>query len=432
MNEYPANLYIAPMSDPLTVSGSAVLLARPQYDNPSDTKPDPLLAWKGQLNEAPAFLIRKDTINLVYDANSNTCTCYAWGLLINRDGRVMNPQSWTKRTSAVFSMGSSSVPGPGNHFFTKSPDGTQDWAVYSAPTSTTLTRGEVLTQKFTWNADNTLNFGTPIGNAISQARPSGEPDSPIPYQLFYNAEYQTITDATIIEAGFNATGWQTVGDMTFGNSDVRFDHVDVPAAGTYPMLVRYAAAGANGADQPIKVNGYFIRTHHFDTTSSWDVYNDKLVLVDLNAGRNTVEFSDNGGDAQIDGFEISMQQASFAALSGGARVVVRSGALNGRVVGNMTTSASCVRDWRLWAPDGSYTLLIRYDAPTKSSITVSVNGSSPTTLPPRATGVNAFSTVTTGIVVTPMAWNFVTICRASGSPEIDSYFWYKGAAPSKH
>src|SRR5260370_24235214 len=58
----------------------------------------------------------------------------------------------------------------------KSPDGTQDWLVYA--TKTLPTDGwddrDVRAQPFTWNADNTPNFGHPIPASIALSLPSGE------------------------------------------------------------------------------------------------------------------------------------------------------------------------------------------------------------------------------------------------------------------
>jgi len=70
--------------------------------------------------------------------------------------------------------------GPGHNGFFKSPDGTEDWIVYHANNSATggcdmnwTTRA----QKFTWNADGTPNFGTPIALGAQLPVPSGEPAS---------------------------------------------------------------------------------------------------------------------------------------------------------------------------------------------------------------------------------------------------------------
>jgi hypothetical protein len=57
------------------------------------------------------------------------------------------------------------------------PDGTQNWIVYHANSSTSGGCGNNRTtraQQFTWNADGTPNFGAPVALGTSLAEPSGE------------------------------------------------------------------------------------------------------------------------------------------------------------------------------------------------------------------------------------------------------------------
>jgi hypothetical protein len=58
------------------------------------------------------------------------------------------------------------------------PDGTEDWIVYHANSSTTQgcdINRTTRAQKFTWNADGTPNFGTPVALGTRLPSPSGEP-----------------------------------------------------------------------------------------------------------------------------------------------------------------------------------------------------------------------------------------------------------------
>lgn len=69
------------------------------------------------------------------------------------------------------------VYGPGHNGFFTSPDGTENWIVHHANSSSTGGCGNGRTtraQKFTWNADGTPNLGTPVGTGISLTSPSGE------------------------------------------------------------------------------------------------------------------------------------------------------------------------------------------------------------------------------------------------------------------
>ncbi|MEJ7661106.1 MAG: family 43 glycosylhydrolase [Hymenobacter sp.] len=55
--------------------------------------------------------------------------------------------------------------GPGHNGFFKSKDGSEDWLVYHANNLVGQGCGDSRNpriQKFTWNADDTPNFGTPV------------------------------------------------------------------------------------------------------------------------------------------------------------------------------------------------------------------------------------------------------------------------------
>src|SRR5439155_13905911 len=82
------NLYIAPMSHPLTVSGSRVLLAVP--DQPWERVAMPIC-------EGPQVLQRNRKIFVIYSASASWTADYCLGLLVNGCGDVLNPKAWEKR-----------------------------------------------------------------------------------------------------------------------------------------------------------------------------------------------------------------------------------------------------------------------------------------------------------------------------------------------
>jgi GH43 family beta-xylosidase len=86
------------------------------------------------------------------------------GMFSNTDGNLTAPGSWTKASLPVFEGGSTS--GLFRIFALstfKSLDGTEDWITYNASDSLGTEFGErdTFIQKFTWNGDNTPNFGIP-------------------------------------------------------------------------------------------------------------------------------------------------------------------------------------------------------------------------------------------------------------------------------
>jgi GH43 family beta-xylosidase len=82
------NIYIAPMKNPYTISGQRVLIATPDR------------LWEQNAHaicEAPEILKRDGMIFIVYSASASWTKDYCLGLLVNRDGNILNPSSWEKR-----------------------------------------------------------------------------------------------------------------------------------------------------------------------------------------------------------------------------------------------------------------------------------------------------------------------------------------------
>ncbi len=196
--QFPLNLYIAPMGDPMTLAGPPVLLSEPTFD------------WEkrqagGGINEGPAFLYRDVPANdghslaqpratrhrtiLVFSASGAFGPAYCLGMLVNDNGNVLDRASWQKYPNPVFT-GTSSVISPGHNSFVKSPDGTEDWIVYHSKyvvrgqnlnvlpgvevNNTVDSERRTMAQRFTWTWDNLPDFGDPIPDGQLQDRPSGE------------------------------------------------------------------------------------------------------------------------------------------------------------------------------------------------------------------------------------------------------------------
>jgi len=89
----------------------------------------------------------------------------------------MSASSWAKAPAPVF-QATSEIVGVGHASFTKSPDGSQDWIVYHAHPSPggNADARVIRIQPFTFNANGTPNFGTPIFSNTVEV-PSGVPDA---------------------------------------------------------------------------------------------------------------------------------------------------------------------------------------------------------------------------------------------------------------
>jgi GH43 family beta-xylosidase len=168
-------MFIRPMSNPWTASGTRRILSTPT------------LSWEtvgGAVNEGPEVLQRNGQTFIVFSASHCSTPDYKMGLLRYNGGDPLNSSSWVKSPNPIFVRNNAaSVYGPGHGNFFKSPDGTEDWMVYHANSSTSQgcdINRTTRAQKISWNADGTPNLGVPVALGTPLAVPSGEPAPPNP------------------------------------------------------------------------------------------------------------------------------------------------------------------------------------------------------------------------------------------------------------
>lgn len=160
------HLFISEMENPYTMKGKRLKLS------------SPVESWETggplNLNEGPEILKKDDKIFVLYSCRESWLVDYRLGMLqlMNPDGNLLDPANW-KKTGPVFT-GNSQVYGVGHCSFVKSPDNTEDWIIYHSKKSTNPGwQRDVRMQSFTWNADGTPHFGTPIPAGQKQNFPSG-------------------------------------------------------------------------------------------------------------------------------------------------------------------------------------------------------------------------------------------------------------------
>jgi GH43 family beta-xylosidase len=166
---FPQVLYIAPMSDPCTISGERRELAAPRQ------------GWEQRgaaLLEAPAVLYKNGRIVLAYSASASWTDDYALGLLSFAGGDILSAAAWTRSDTPVFARcPQAGVYGPGHNSFVQSPDGREDWLVYHAidRSGGGWARRSVRAQRIGWGADGLPEFGAPVAAGTTITEPSGSP-----------------------------------------------------------------------------------------------------------------------------------------------------------------------------------------------------------------------------------------------------------------
>ena len=167
------NIYIARLKDPWTVEGPRMMVSHPQYS--WETVGD-LPGRHVNVNEGPEILQHDGKVFLIYSASGCWTDRYELGEVeAKASANLMETGSWTKLDQPVFTE-TPGVFGPGHNGFFKSPDGTQNWIIYHANPGPHEGCGEMRSpraQPFTWNADGSPKFGTPVGPGVEMAKPSG-------------------------------------------------------------------------------------------------------------------------------------------------------------------------------------------------------------------------------------------------------------------
>ncbi|PNG17212.1 glycoside hydrolase family 43 protein [Streptomyces cahuitamycinicus] len=158
-------IFLSEMANPWTLKGPQVRLSTPEYD------------WECigfKVNEGPYVLKRNGRLFMTYSASA-TDSNYCVGLLTaDADSRLLDPLSWTKSPTPVFTSNDTTKQyGPGHNCFTVAEDGRTDVLVYHARQYREI-NGDPLNdpnrhtrvQKLGWKRDGTPDFGVPIADAV--------------------------------------------------------------------------------------------------------------------------------------------------------------------------------------------------------------------------------------------------------------------------
>ncbi len=236
-------LYIAPMSDPWTISGPRVEISTPQFNWERIGDPD--------VNEGPQVLTRDGVTHVIFSASGAWTDDYTLGRLTFTGSDPLNPVAWTKHNQPVFSR-TADVFGPGHASFVKSPDGAEDWIVYhAAKQQGSGFDRNVLIQPFTFEPDGvTPNFGTPVSPSAPIAVPSGFFDNPV----IRNGSFERDHVVDPGQPGFSlqAEGYEKSGSVTVLANDGRFFAPIHGGEGVQVAAIRAGEEQAHGIAQVIE------------------------------------------------------------------------------------------------------------------------------------------------------------------------------------
>lgn len=123
------NTYIAPMSDPLTISGARVLISEPDLEWERAGGPP-------YINEGQAILYHNGSVHMTYSGAGSWTPYYSIGLLSLEPGaNPLEASSWKKSQQPLLAWDDEAgVYGPGHNSFVQSPDGSEMFIVYHATT----------------------------------------------------------------------------------------------------------------------------------------------------------------------------------------------------------------------------------------------------------------------------------------------------------
>jgi GH43 family beta-xylosidase len=236
-------------------------------------------------------------------------------------GPIDDKASW-KSLGTLFKT-SDDVWGPSRASFTVSADGKENWMMYHSKIFNADDNGmrSVNIKKFTFKEDGTPDFGIPLSPSAAVPNPSGDPGIG---ELYEAENWQLSGDAVKASAHKNFTGSGYVDGFTKKGARAAFT-AEVPAAGLYRVIVRYANGIVVPGEQQsfpkiyppaegslsLYVNGAKIKRAKFHRTTNWDVWMRQGENLQLQAGKNEISYQFDEGDVG----EVTLDSAAVTKTS---------------------------------------------------------------------------------------------------------------------
>ncbi|WP_379133975.1 family 43 glycosylhydrolase [Paenibacillus sp. sgz500958] len=334
------NTYIAPMSDPLTISGPRVLLSEPDLDWEKAGGPP-------YINEGHSILHKDDRVFIIYSGAGSWTPYYSLGMLALKPGSdPLDPAGWEKAQQPLLNMDEEAgVFGPGHNSFASSPDGSEQWIVYHATSGAAdgWNNRKARAAKVTWDDGGLPVFGKPQALSTPVEVPSG---------------------MGIFWAGDAASEGER---LTFPNLPSTVDTI-------IPLLVHYKNTNDSKGSVEMLINGtggYTIELPAIDGDETGYAY----TAIPFTSGMNELSFNTAGANIEILAIEIPRYEAETALLEGGSEAEENPFASNGSIA-SLYDEGSSVRFINVQVPQsGVYTLSIAAINPSQdgAELGISVN-----------------------------------------------------------
>lgn len=162
--------------------------------------------------------------------------------------------------------------------------------------------------------------------------------APLPRAVKYQAEYAGLSGGAAVNNNhffYSSTGF--VDKVELVGAQVSFN-VNVPQAGYYDVLLRYANGLSWDSSLSIYTNGSKVKQTVLPRRIGWDVWADKMEVLYLNAGSNNITYKYDSGD----GGRVNIDYMSIESHTGPMPIELQNA---GFETGNIT-------GWTEWHPTG--------------------------------------------------------------------------------
>lgn len=165
------------------------------------------------------------------------------------------------------------------------------FVISSAVTSVTVTGlSPDTTYTFTVKARDAAGNYSAASNEVTVTTDPDSGGAVVSYEAESSAN--TLAGGAVIANSSNCSGGQKVGYIGNGGT-LQFNGISAEAAGSYTMTIYYLTAETR--NMHISVNGGTPVNISFSPTGGWDIVGTKDVTISLNAGNNTITFSNPSG-----------------------------------------------------------------------------------------------------------------------------------------